>query len=36
MIGLLMEMILRRHPDKDWLERAEQETEQKVPVKKKM
>lgn len=29
-IGLLMEIILRRHPDKAWLERAEKETEQKV------
>ena len=36
LIGLLMEIILRRHPDKDWLERAEKETEQKVPGKMKM
>ncbi len=36
LIGLLMEIILRMHPDKAWLERSGKETEQKVPEKMKM
>lgn len=36
LIGFLMEIILRRSPDKDWLERTEKEIEQKVPEKVKL
>lgn len=36
LVGYLMEIILRRHPDKAWLERSQKETEQKVPRKMKM
>lgn len=36
LMGLLMEIILRRHPDKAWLERGKKETVQKVPGKTKM
>ena len=36
LVGFLMEIILRRHPDKTWLERSQKETEQKVPGKMKM
>lgn len=36
LIGFLMEVILRKHPDKAWLERAENETVQRAPGKMKM
>ena len=36
LIGFLMEVILRKHPDKAWLERAENETVQRTPGKMKM
>jgi len=36
LIGLLMEIILRRHPDKAWLERVEGEIDQRIPGKMKM
>ncbi|HSR05336.1 MAG TPA: permease, partial [Proteiniclasticum sp.] len=33
LIGSLMEFILRRSPDKDWIDKAEKEIEQKAPGK---
>ena len=36
LIGILMEIILRRYPDKAWLERTEKETEQRVTGKMRM
>jgi len=36
LIGLLMEIILRRYPDKAWFERAVKETDQRIPEETKM
>ena len=36
LVGFLMEIILRRNPDKAWLERDEKETVQRTPGKSKM
>lgn len=36
LIGLMMEFILRKYPDKNWLDKAEKDTVHKVPGKRRM